>query len=228
MIPKFDCYDASVMSIPHLLGIARISGELHVIYGAKMSMWVNDEEKVQAIIGLLSDEYSRKIVAAAVTEGKSAEQLSDEQNIPVSTCYRRIHNLLALSLLRVSTIDVSNGKKSVFYRSAYKDILIKFESSKMDVKLIPNESSPRDHLAEMLTNVQGKSANNNGNPEIISQDCDLCQSKDASCKIFVAGDSQSHLSICEQCERKMHERNTIRAAEATLAARQRVRQNIMN
>lgn len=185
-------------------------------------MWIDDKERVQSIVSALSDEYSRKIVAATVSEPKSPEQLSEEQGIPVSTCYRRIHDLLLLSIIRIRRIDLEHGKKSVFYESVYKDILVKFESSKLTVDLVPNVNL-REQFSD---NLQSKEINKITEPMFVTQDCYLCQSKDVACKVFVTGDSKSHLSVCEKCEKKMRQRNTIKAVEK--AASERLAQSILN
>ena len=98
-------------------------------------MWINDAQRVRAIVNALSDEYSKKIIAATIIEAKSPEQISAEQGIPPSTCYRRIHDLALLSIIHVNRIDLVNGKKSVLYKSSYKNILIKFESNELSVDL---------------------------------------------------------------------------------------------
>jgi predicted transcriptional regulator len=175
-------------------------------------MWISDAEKVRAIVNALSDEYSKKIMVATTNEAKSPEQISSEQNIPVSTCYRRIHDLLVLSIIRVNRIDLANGKKSVLYKSAYKNIVVKFEKTELQVDLVPNTDSTKEVLVESLA-TGADDSNNVVPPSGVIRDCDLCQADDVVCKVFVTGDSKSYLSVCERCERKMKDRDTIRAVE---------------
>ncbi|MDH2900438.1 MAG: winged helix-turn-helix domain-containing protein [archaeon] len=189
-------------------------------------MWINDVETVRAIVNAISDEYSRKIIAATVPKSKSPEEISEEQGIPVSTCYRRIHDLLTLSIIQVSRIDLANGKKSVLYQSVYKNILVKFESNELSVDLVPNVNSPSDNLSGMWKIMQRESQNASTSPTIVIQDCDLCQSSDANYKVFVTGDSKSYLSICGDCEKKMRERSTIRAVETV--AQERIAHSLLN
>ncbi len=190
-------------------------------------MWINDAVKVRAIVGAVSDEYSKRIIAATMTEAKSPEQISAEQHIPVSTCYRRIHDLLVLSIIHVDKIDLASGKKSVLYKSTYKNILIKFEANELRVDLVSNvdidELNSQSGTIETINESVAK-------PPIpqsgLVGDCDLCQMKNIVCKIFVTGDSKSYLSVCHKCERKMHERNTIKAVEAT--TQERLAQAVLN
>ncbi len=198
------------------------TGELQV----RINMWINDAERVRQIVSALSDEYSRKIIGATISQAKSPEQMSEENGIPLSTCYRRIHDLVALSLIQVNKIDLASGKKSVLYRSLYKNILVKFESDELAVDLVPNTSSPCDNLVDMWKTVQGETKDIKLQQSISVRDCDFCQLKDAICKIFVTGDSQSYFSVCADCEKKMHERNTIKAVESL--AQERMSQTVLS
>jgi hypothetical protein len=121
-------------------------------------MRVPEEAKVQAIVLALSDEYSRKIINGSTMCAKTAEELSAELGIPVSTCYRRIHDLFLSSLLRINRIERSDGKKHIFYKSAYRQISIKLDSGKISVEVALNSMIPEDTLASMwqdLWNVDG-------------------------------------------------------------------------
>ena len=80
---------------------------------------VDDPSKVQAVVQGLADEYSRKILLSAIPEAKSVEDMSRENDIPLSTCYRRVHDLLDAQLLVVQKVIVTNeGKKYELLRSA--------------------------------------------------------------------------------------------------------------
>jgi DNA-binding Lrp family transcriptional regulator len=104
-------------------------------------MWVNDEAKIQELVGALSDEYSRKILGATLMESKSSEEISREQNIPTSTCYRRIRDLVSQRILTISRIELRNGKKQIFYRSAYKNVTIVLDFDQLAVDATPNAFS---------------------------------------------------------------------------------------
>jgi hypothetical protein len=179
---------------------------------ARRNMWNNDGQKVREIVSALSDEYSRKIMASTILDAKSPEQISQENGIPASTCYRRIHDLVGLSIIQVSKIDLDNGKKSVLYKSVYRDILVKFEPSGLAVDLIPNDGG--ENRNGLLDDPEEGEGGQKHRPTVVVQDCDLCQSKGEVCKVFVTGDSQTYLSVCSDCERRMHNRNTLRAVEA--------------
>src|SRR5579862_42274 len=112
-------------------------------------MRVNDEIKAQELVSALSDVYSRKILGATLNDSKSSDELSREQNIPSSTCYRRIHDLVTQHILRVSKIELENGKTQIYYRSAYKNFTILLESDRLVIDATPNAFER--HPALMVT-----------------------------------------------------------------------------
>ena len=73
-----------------------------------------------AIIRALADEYSRKLILGTLSRARSVEELSQTENIPISTAYRRVNELKEIGLLTVEkTILTDEGKK--FYRE--KDVV---------------------------------------------------------------------------------------------------------
>ncbi|HEV2226455.1 MAG TPA: hypothetical protein VGR56_06585 [Nitrososphaerales archaeon] len=66
--------------------------------------------------------------------------MSRENDIPLSTCYRRVHELLGDQLLVVEKIIVTNeGKKYELFRSAYRSVTVSFENGLMKVDAEINE-----------------------------------------------------------------------------------------
>jgi DNA-binding Lrp family transcriptional regulator len=103
-------------------------------------MEITDPSRAQSIVQSLSDEYSRKILLSAVSSAKSVEDLSKENDIPLSTCYRRVHELLDTQILVVEKIIVTpDGKKYEMLRSAYKTVSVNFEDGAVKVEATVNE-----------------------------------------------------------------------------------------
>lgn len=95
---------------------------------------------VSTIIQAVSDEYSRKIILATSEKPKSVEELSAENGIPLSTCYRRVHELVDGGIMLIDKITITpEGKKFETFRSAFKSIQISFEKEGLVVTAIPNE-----------------------------------------------------------------------------------------
>jgi DNA-binding Lrp family transcriptional regulator len=101
---------------------------------------ISDPARVQAIVQGLADEYSRKIILSAIPKSKSVEDMSRENDIPLSTCYRRVHELLDTQILVVEKIIVTpDGKKYELLRSAYRAVNVTFDGGVMNVDAIINE-----------------------------------------------------------------------------------------
>ena len=101
---------------------------------------ITDPETASVLVQALSDEYSRKIMLATITTAKSVEDLSKENDIPLSTCYRRVHELLDAKVLVVERIVVTpDGKRYELLRSAYRMIAVNFESGVLRVEALVNE-----------------------------------------------------------------------------------------
>jgi DNA-binding Lrp family transcriptional regulator len=101
---------------------------------------ITSPETANMLVAALSDDYSRKIMLATITAAKSVEDLSKENDIPLSTCYRRVHELLDARVLVVERIVVTpDGKRYELLRSAYRTITVNFENGIMKVEALVNE-----------------------------------------------------------------------------------------
>ena len=117
-------------------------------------MLVSDEGKAIEVIRALSDEYCRKIVFSIITTSLPIEEISREQNIPISTCYRRIHEMLHFGIVRPDrTIIREDGKKYVCYKSAIKNARILLESGELKVDVEVNRD-PADRLGYLWSSVR--------------------------------------------------------------------------
>ncbi|HVB11959.1 MAG TPA: winged helix-turn-helix domain-containing protein [Nitrososphaerales archaeon] len=117
-------------------------------------MQVFDTANEDNVVKALSDKYSRKIVLSIIPRSLSVEEIGKQQNIPISTCYRRIHELQSCGIVRIEkTVIEKDGKKYVCYRASFKDALISLESGELRVSIIPNMySSDREY--EMWSSVK--------------------------------------------------------------------------
>lgn len=103
-------------------------------------MEISDPTRVQALVEGLADQYSRKILLSAIPKAKSVEDMSRENDIPLSTAYRRVHELLDAQILVVEKIIVTpDGKKYELLRSAYRSITVSFDGGQMKVEAVINE-----------------------------------------------------------------------------------------
>lgn len=103
-------------------------------------MEITEESRIQALVQGLADEYSRKILLSAIPVAKSVEDMSKENDIPLSTCYRRVHELLDAQMLLVERIILTpDGKKYELLRSAYRAVSVTFDGGVMKVDATINE-----------------------------------------------------------------------------------------
>ena len=103
-------------------------------------MEITEPSRIQALVQGLADEYSRKIILSTIPRSKSVEDISKENDIPLSTCYRRVHELLDAQILLVEKIIVTpEGKKYELLRSAYRAMDVSFDGGVMKVDAVINE-----------------------------------------------------------------------------------------
>jgi DNA-binding Lrp family transcriptional regulator len=121
---------------------------------------VSDDGKAIEVVKVLSDEYSRKILLCIINNSLPIEEISKLENIPVSTCYRRVHEMLQFGIIKPErTIIREDGKKYVCYRSAIKNATIQLESGEVKVDVVLNRD-PSDRLGILWSNVRNSTEGN--------------------------------------------------------------------
>ena len=118
-------------------------------------MLVSDRAKALEVVKTLSDEYSRKIVLAVIKRSLPIGVISTELHIPISTCYRRIHELASYGIIRADrSVIQEDGKKYICYKASFKSASIQLESGELKVDLISNRE-PEDKLHDIWQLVKG-------------------------------------------------------------------------
>jgi predicted transcriptional regulator len=83
----------------------------------------------EVVAKAMSDEFCRRILSCAVLRGKTVEEISQEQGVPQSTCYRRIGHLVEEGVMVVERMVVSpTGRKYAIYRSAFSLLDVRLEN----------------------------------------------------------------------------------------------------
>lgn len=119
-------------------------------------MLVLEEEK-EAILKAMGDKYDRVILFSTSEKAMPIEEIAKEYNIPVSTCYRRVHELTSKKLLRVEkTIITDGGKKFETYRSTVKDASVHFSPEQITVDITPRPCDPDEKLIAMWKSVRSE------------------------------------------------------------------------
>ncbi len=99
---------------------------------------IEDEQRKEAILNIMSDKYCRQILNSTMDRPKSAMELSSESKIPISTVYRRIQTLHDNKLVGVTGLISSEGKKYFLYKSKVKAITSSCNGNEIEIQVIPN------------------------------------------------------------------------------------------
>lgn len=58
---------------------------------------------------------------------KCANEIIKDHNLPHSSAYRKIHELVKFRLLVLYKLEINNGKEIVYYKSSFNSIYVKYE-----------------------------------------------------------------------------------------------------
>ncbi|NDB32107.1 MAG: ArsR family transcriptional regulator [Nitrososphaeria archaeon] len=94
---------------------------------------IDEDEQKQKALQIFSDNYTRIILSAIMENPKSALQISEETQIPLTTIYRKVHHLLEENMIRISGQIAENGKKNFLYKSKLKSFHITFSKDRFAV-----------------------------------------------------------------------------------------------
>jgi len=101
-----------------------------------------------AMMDALSDEFSRRILGCAVDKGRTIGEISVEQGIPQSTCYKRIKRMLEAGVIVIERLVVPpTGKKYALYRSTFSRLYVTWENGQLTARVAVNPG-----VAEKLQN----------------------------------------------------------------------------
>jgi len=99
---------------------------------------IEDDQRKEAILNIVSDKYCRQILNSTMDRPKSAMELSSESKIPISTVYRRIQTLHDNKLVGVTGLISSEGKKYFLYKSKVKAITSSYDGNQIEIQVVPN------------------------------------------------------------------------------------------
>ena len=103
-------------------------------------MRITSQKLQDALISALADEYARRIILKTINRAYSVEDLSRDENVPISTAYRRVNELKEVGLLTIEkTILTDEGKKFELYRSAFRSVHIDLNQGEIVIDADLNE-----------------------------------------------------------------------------------------
>ncbi|MFB6252928.1 MAG: helix-turn-helix domain-containing protein [Halobellus sp.] len=115
---------------------------------------VEESADFQSVLDALDDADGRAIIRE-LDEPRTASELSDVCDIPLSTTYRKLDLLTEADLLEEGTEIRSDGHHTTTYAVAFEEVRIALtESRNLDVEVVKTDQEPEDRLADIWTAVR--------------------------------------------------------------------------
>jgi len=108
----------------------------------------------ETLLTVLGNKYNARILQAT-HEPKSAQELSEELDIPIATSYRRIEELTELDLLGLENRELSDeGRRTRVYRRTVDAVNIEFGVEEA-VVTVQERTAAKNALADMWADLGG-------------------------------------------------------------------------
>ncbi|HSB50981.1 MAG TPA: winged helix-turn-helix domain-containing protein [Nitrosopumilaceae archaeon] len=102
---------------------------------------VEEDDRKDAILGVLADKYCRDIIETTMEKSKSAMEISADTKIPISTVYRRLQTLYDNKLVGISGTISDDGKKFFMYKSKISSVCVCYADNQVRIEITPNTPS---------------------------------------------------------------------------------------
>ncbi len=124
---------------------------------------------------LFSDKDTLRILADSFKFPKTAQELSEELDIPIAVCYKKIKKLANLDLIKcVDTKLSSKGKSVRCFRSQVKSTYIFFDQGKLRVRMELTRLEDRisDQMWDIVKEIKEGSRNRERKPREEEEEVD--------------------------------------------------------
>lgn len=93
---------------------------------------------------VLADTVSHKIILSTIEESKTAQQIAVENELPLSSTYKKIKRLSAINILCVERISLdSSGRRVLYYKSKVKSFEFTLRQAGLLLQLERNDTAGR-------------------------------------------------------------------------------------
>lgn len=107
------------------------------------------------VLRVLGNKYNAEILQATNTP-KSAQELSDELDIPIATSYRRIEELTENDLLTLEGKEVSTeGRQTNVYRRQIDELTVIFEGEEIDLD-VKERTEAKNNLVDVWSDLRAE------------------------------------------------------------------------
>lgn len=108
-----------------------------------------------AVLRTLGNKYNAEILRATNTP-KSAQELSEELEIPIATSYRRIEELVENDLLALEGKELSEeGRRTKVYRRRVDEMRVVFGMDDMDLEL-KERTAAKNNLVDVWSDLRNE------------------------------------------------------------------------
>jgi DNA-binding transcriptional ArsR family regulator len=107
-----------------------------------------DEQSGNALLRALGDPKSRAILRATSGRARTASELSEELDLPLSTLYRKLNRLVGASIVEEAPRLASRGKHPSQYRCAIEQVHIRMAEE--DEEFVDVDVSPEPEQNQIL------------------------------------------------------------------------------
>ena len=122
-------------------------------------MKIIDESKKKAIVEALFDDQSRTILYSTTDTAKPVVDIMKETNIPMTSAYRKVKDLLKVNLLRTEGSEITeDGKRFYLYRSNINEAKLIYKNGDIEINIAPNTQKDQheDRLLKTFTTMKGR------------------------------------------------------------------------
>lgn len=116
-----------------------------------------EDPPVADVLDALADDAARRIVTA-LSEPKTASDLSEECDIPLSTTYRKLETLTDASLLEESTDIRRDGQHTTRYSVSFETVTVSLngegDARGFDIEFTRPERSRDERLADLWSELR--------------------------------------------------------------------------
>jgi DNA-binding transcriptional ArsR family regulator len=116
-----------------------------------------DPPAVDDVLNALADDAARRIIAA-LAEPKTASDLSEECDIPLSTTYRKLEKLTDASLLEESTDIRRDGQHTTRYSVSFESVTVSVDEAdgdrSFDIEFTRPERTRDERLADLWSELR--------------------------------------------------------------------------
>ena len=120
---------------------------------------LNPKSKKKAIVEALFDDQSRTILYSTTDTAKPVVDIMKETNIPMTSAYRKVKDLLKVNLLRTEGSEITeDGKRFYLYRSNINEAKLIYKNGDIEINIEPNtqKDQPEDRLLKTFTTMKGR------------------------------------------------------------------------